>query len=419
MANVNRLRQLLDSGQITQEDLTGITLSGRLGGEAPAMPDPQGNQLRQMLAEATAANQPQGFVRNEETGSTTYLPRPAAQIPRYRVVGANGRQTVDLGEEQGALPPVDPTRGGIEIAGLGKGQYSRDGRYAIVNGPDGSKTKVILGYDAEGSRRATAQTLAAERQRAELDQTREQVGLLRDKRAMLAAANAPVSDAAPGPLTQKQLEEVHGKPDKGFRWSQSGTLEPLPGGEVQRDAGTAVDKANDAVSQVDALIGKRGPDGKPVDGAKPHPGFGQAVGLGIPGLKYIPGSSVADFNRRLDQLKGGAFLQAFESLKGGGQITEVEGRKATDAITRMSTSQSEDEFVAAAAEFRNIVERGAQKAQGRAGGAQPRPMPQDTAPPAGGRRFGSLPSATAFRGKVAIGDDGTRYVSDGTQWVRQ
>ena len=64
MANVNRLRQLLESGQITQEDLTGMTLSGRLGGEAPAMPDFQGNQLRQMLAEATAANQPQGFVRN-------------------------------------------------------------------------------------------------------------------------------------------------------------------------------------------------------------------------------------------------------------------------------------------------------------------------------------------------------------------
>ncbi len=49
-------------------------------------------------------------------------------------------------------------------------------------------------------------------------------------------------------------------------------------------------------------------------------------------IDYV--SSPRDFNAMLDQVQGGAFLQAFESLKGGGQITQIEGEKATQAIVR-------------------------------------------------------------------------------------
>jgi hypothetical protein len=87
------------------------------------------------------------------------------------------------------------------------------------------------------------------------------------------------------------------------------------------------------------------------------------------GAGFIPGTDVSDFNARLDQLRGGAFLEAFQTLKGGGQITEVEGKKATDAITRMRSSQSEDEFKAAALEFKAILQRGVDRAAQR--GAQP------------------------------------------------
>lgn len=377
-ANLNQLRAAIESGQVTEDDLRGMVLSGAIGGSRNAL---------------AAAGQPvpepeMDFVRNETTGTTTYLPRPAERaVPRYRVVGVGSGGQYDLGDGEGALPPVDVSRGTIEIPGVGKGQYSRDGRYAIVDDGQGGKVKVVLGYDRAGSMRATAQDLALQKARADLEYAQENTGLLREKRAMLAAANAPVTDAGPQVISQKQLEEAYGKPDKGYRWRQDGQLEPLPGGEVQRDAQGTVDKAADALSQVEGLIGKRGADGKLAPNAKAHPGFGQSVGIGFPGLKYIPGSDEADFNRRLDQLKGGAFLQAFESLKGGGQITEVEGRKATDAITRMSTSQSEDEFVRAALEFQGIVQRGLERAKSRGGmpamGAQPRPMPG--AAPSGNR----------------------------------
>jgi hypothetical protein len=70
----------------------------------------------------------------------------------------------------------------------------------------------------------------------------------------------------------------------------------------------------------------------------------------------IPGTPQADFESRLGQIQGAAFLQAFESLKGGGAITEIEGQKATQAISRMNAATSEREFKAAANDFLAVVE---------------------------------------------------------------
>lgn len=100
-----------------------------------------------------------------------------------------------------------------------------------------------------------------------------------------------------------------------------------------------------------------------VNGVLNHPGFSSTVGMTMmPGARFVPGTKEADFQSRMDQLKGSAFLQAFETLKGGGQITEVEGKKATDAINRMSISTSEAEFKAAAADFLSVVDRAEQNA---------------------------------------------------------
>lgn len=221
-ANLNQLRAAIESGQVTEDDLRGMVLSGAIGGSRNAL---------------AAAGQPvpepdQDFVRNEMTGSVTYLPRPAERaIPKYRVVGASGGGgTYDLGEGEGALPPVDVSRGTIEIPGVGKGQYSRDGRYAIVDDGQGGKVKVVLGYDRAGSMRATAQDLELQRARAELEQQQEQTGLLRDKRAMLAAApSRTMTDAPAGMIPQKVLEAQYGRAPEGMRWNESGQLEDLPG----------------------------------------------------------------------------------------------------------------------------------------------------------------------------------------------
>jgi hypothetical protein len=108
-------------------------------------------------------------------------------------------------------------------------------------------------------------------------------------------------------------------------------------------------------------------DGKQVQGRKPLAGFETAVGFGLPSYLTPAGSSASDFRVRLDQIKDRTFLQAFESLKGSGQITEKEGEKATSALNRMSTAQSEVEFIKAAREFEQNLRTGMDMAKKKAG----------------------------------------------------
>lgn len=158
-----------------------------------------------------------------------------------------------------------------------------------------------------------------------------------------------------------------------------------------------------AVGLLDQMVGKRdSKTGKlltkdPVTGEvlknnKPHPGFAPAVGmggfgtLGIPGIAQLtPGTDAANFKTLYDQVMGASFSEAFETLKGGGAITEKEGVKATAARNRMSLAQSEDEFIRAALEYRDIVAKGVERAQAKAARATTRMVP--AAPAAGGVKF--------------------------------
>ena len=137
-----------------------------------------------------------------------------------------------------------------------------------------------------------------------------------------------------------------GKPSPGFEKRQA---------EVEK-LSPAISQANDALKLIDRMVGT--PDGK----VKPASGFKGAVGAGM-GLRFIPGTSEADFQAMNDQITGGAFLQAFNDLKGGGAITEKEGEKATNAITRMKLSLSEKEYITAAREFQEVLRRGVENAQ--------------------------------------------------------
>jgi hypothetical protein len=129
----------------------------------------------------------------------------------------------------------------------------------------------------------------------------------------------------------------------------------------------AIVKAEEAMRKIDELIGDTTIDrkGKLQYGkVKPHPGFSVSVGASAqPGFQYLSGTDKADFYARIEEIQGQAFMQAFETLKGGGAITETEGIKGTKAITRMSTAQSEPEFIRAATEFKSIVRKGLENAK--------------------------------------------------------
>lgn len=147
--------------------------------------------------------------------------------------------------------------------------------------------------------------------------------------------------------------------------------------ENQQNATKAILAGNNALTVLNQLIDENG---------ALKPGVDSIVG-GVAGLQGRQSAAIPlTENQRkyqpfVDQIKGQAFLQAYESLKGGGQITEVEGQQARDAIVRLAQYQDEASFAAALKELRDIVQNGLSRAQANAGGqptAQPPAAPAAT-----------------------------------------
>lgn len=81
----------------------------------------------------------------------------------------------------------------------------------------------------------------------------------------------------------------------------------------------------------------------------------------------IPATGGYDFQRKVDQLKGQAFLQAIQQMQGFGALSNQEGATATAAISRLDTAQSEEAFNKALADLEEIIDRGVAKAEQMAG----------------------------------------------------
>lgn len=144
--------------------------------------------------------------------------------------------------------------------------------------------------------------------------------------------------------------------------------------EAKKALPKIISDAQLALDVVDQMVGKqevRDAKGKLIQAATPpHPGFQDAVGATyLPGARFVPGTQAASFQALQNQVEGTAFLSAFEALKGGGAISEKEGEKATAARMRMTLAQNEGEYVKAAREFQDIVRKGVENAQRKAGGA--------------------------------------------------
>jgi hypothetical protein len=108
--------------------------------------------------------------------------------------------------------------------------------------------------------------------------------------------------------------------------------------------------------------------------AKTHPGLKTATGLAgtIDPRNRVPGTDATNFIALSDQIKGKAFLEAYNSLRGSGAITEQEGQAATNAIARLNRAQSTEAYLVAIGELEQITQRGVDRMRARAGAATPR-----------------------------------------------
>ncbi|PZX29475.1 hypothetical protein C7416_104480 [Cupriavidus phytorum] len=156
----------------------------------------------------------------------------------------------------------------------------------------------------------------------------------------LTDARSREANALQGDLKQLQLQEKQEKLQ-----------------EKDNAKKAAIANAEDALSVVDKAI--------------KHPGREAASGVSgtLDPRNYVPGTDAKNFRVVLDQIKGQAFMQAYQNLRGGGQITEVEGKKATDAIARLDTAQSDAEFLTALNDLRGVMNAGYKRLTGKDYGA--------------------------------------------------
>jgi hypothetical protein len=82
---------------------------------------------------------------------------------------------------------------------------------------------------------------------------------------------------------------------------------------------------------------------------------------GIPLL--TGGQAGANLVPKINQIKGGAFLQAIDALRGLGALSNVEGSTATAAIARLETIQDETEYRKALDELLGLINNGIERAQ--------------------------------------------------------
>lgn len=119
---------------------------------------------------------------------------------------------------------------------------------------------------------------------------------------------------------------------------------------------------------------------------KSHPGRESSTGF-WEGMLPARNQNQVDFQSLVDQTKGQAFLEAYNTLRGAGQITEVEGVKAENAISRLGNYRlGDDEYLRAIQDLEEVIRSGVDRARQQAGSGTMPAAPAPAAPQGGGRK---------------------------------
>jgi hypothetical protein len=163
-------------------------------------------------------------------------------------------------------------------------------------------------------------------------------------------------------------------------------------GRIEGEAtGAAITGLNSNLAQVDEAVAL-------IDSVMNDPALSGITGM-LQGRLPPMTQAGTDLNVKINQIKGKAFLEAFESLKGGGAITNLEGQVATEAMARLDRAQSDAAYREALAELRGVLERGAERARRSAG----QPDAAGAAPQANSfEAFAADPSAQAAANRFGV-----------------
>lgn len=288
--------------------------------------------LKAQLEQAKQKDLIDQFILNEAGGPTRGQPQPNPSTTAPNTTPAPpvpaGGQTV--------VPPTN-----IAMPGIGVGPAPQPGPSGAVAPP-----AALAPIPAAAAPAAPPQPQSGGSLRDVLNSRSpaERVAWLATyKKDPAAAAKILMEWADPASHTAKIASEETAK------------VEGKAKGEALTNLPKAEASAADITGKIDEVLTDPNLSGVtgPLQGSSWHPTlFGKSV----------------DVITKIEQLGGGAFLQAFEALKGGGQITEVEGKKATDSLARITNRRQSDEgYRKALLEFKRDVFNLANLARKKAG----------------------------------------------------
>ena len=379
--DINKLRQSVTSsgfgsrlpeiekklGELQSQKLTQEELKGRIATNQVNLVDSKLKQARSFLDTINPAdpNAPQQYIAWHEANHKDPVLGPL--LASRGVTADQSRAQIAQAIQQGPQAFAEL----INRSKLGTEKFMELNKPTVTTQNLGGEVRAIATPGLGGAATVVPGSAAAvtlspadierdKRERERIRQEGQRLGLEGRRVAVLEANARRDSD----PVFQQQMATARA------------TGEAIAKGDVaaQQALPRVISRAQEGLRLIDEMVGKPqvlDANGKVVQaGTKPMKGFQGAVGATwLPGARFVPGTDEANFMARFDQLKGASFLEAFESLKGGGAITEKEGAKATDAINRMSISTDEKEFLSAARDLQEVIRKGVENAQRKAGGA--------------------------------------------------
>lgn len=262
------------------------------------------------------------------------------------------RRSFGFGGEEGAM--FDELDYQNRLASLGRGGripvigqtpqnfIQRTGGQAVDLGPSGQFVEVqgmpaVLAQDNE---RMTVyapsgkqyHTTRSEQMALAAEQARQ--AEMRDLPRRMAMAKVQEQE-------MKARGSVHGeKAPSGFRFTQSGELEPIPGGPADYKRQMLDQQKMQATEQA-SLTSQQVLDQAAT--LLSHPGRKAATGATYL-LGSVPGTQAKGFASQLETFKAQTFIPMVTALKGMGALSDAEGKKLSASVGALDPSMPEDEF---------------------------------------------------------------------------
>lgn len=413
------LQGALQSGNPQQIAAARQTIKPFMETLKPGTPYPLDMDPQQELAGIQAFLGQTAYVDAKSTGAvqSTYVDDAGQRVAilrdgSTRVLGANN-PNIRVMEQPGALPYGVVTSGGQagNIVQLGGAQPPQGAQqpatpYTIDPSLPPQVQQQIRQAEASGQPVPSQMNIAGPVRTptaAEIESAKLQTQLqYAPAMGQVAAQTAGASEAARQSAQLQYLPQQEAIKTNAAIQQSAGVTQARGQVEQQLEAQQALPRVVQTSNQAIGLI----------DQALNHPGRAAATGLSgtIDPRNYTPGTDARDFQVLLDQIKGGTFLQAFQTLKGGGAITEVEGRKAEQAIARLNTAQSDEAFAKSLQDLKEVANSAKQTAIRRASGNQLQTGQRITDGPSGGRTV--VRTGTHNGRRVVQYSDGTTDYAD-------